>query len=78
MKYLLLLIVVGVFVFMLGFKRGRPVAPASAKPKPSVPRDMVACAQCGLHLPEDEALPGRGGHFCSAAHRSAYEARHPT
>jgi uncharacterized protein len=37
---------------------------------------MLSCAQCGLHLPRDEALPGRGGMFCSAAHRSAYEAAH--
>lgn len=36
---------------------------------------MVRCAECGTHLPESEALPGRGGHFCGAAHRAAHEAR---
>jgi uncharacterized protein len=34
---------------------------------------MVACAHCGVHLPRDEALPGRGGVFCGDAHRTAFE-----
>jgi uncharacterized protein len=36
---------------------------------------MVACAECGTHLPQGEALPGRGGHFCCAEHRARHEAR---
>jgi uncharacterized protein len=38
---------------------------------------MLACAHCGVHLPRDEALPGRGGVFCSEAHRAAFEQVHP-
>jgi uncharacterized protein len=34
---------------------------------------MIACAHCGVHLPRDEALPGRGGVFCGDAHRTAFE-----
>jgi uncharacterized protein len=31
---------------------------------------MVKCAECGLHLPLSEALPGSGDRFfCSDAHR---------
>jgi uncharacterized protein len=31
---------------------------------------MVACAQCGLHLPKSEALPGtRGDWYCCKEHR---------
>lgn len=37
---------------------------------------MIACAQCGLHVPRHEALPGRGGAFCCEAHRTEFEARH--
>ena len=37
---------------------------------------MLACAQCGVHLPRDEALPGRGGVFCGEAHRADYEQAH--
>ncbi|TDP71271.1 PP0621 family protein [Roseateles toxinivorans] len=75
MKYLILLLVIGVVALLLGFKRRTP---------PPVRRDdetkkkaltMVSCAECGLHLPVAEALPGRGGHFCSAEHRNAFEAR---
>ncbi|HTJ07907.1 MAG TPA: PP0621 family protein [Caldimonas sp.] len=38
------------------------------------PQPMIACAYCGVHLPRDEALPGRGGAFCGDAHRAAFEA----
>jgi uncharacterized protein len=37
------------------------------------PQPMIACAYCGVHLPRDEALPGRGGVFCGDAHRTAFE-----
>jgi uncharacterized protein len=83
MKYLLLILVIGLVAFMLGFKRSRPKpsAPSPAAPKapptPPAPQDMVSCAHCGLHLPRDEALPGRGGLFCSPAHRAAFEAGPP-
>jgi uncharacterized protein len=36
---------------------------------------MLRCAECGMHLPADEALPGKGGVFCGAAHRASFEAR---
>jgi uncharacterized protein len=39
---------------------------------------MVACAQCGVHLPASDALPGRGGVFCGEDHRAAFERTHPT
>jgi uncharacterized protein len=81
MKYLLLIVVVGLVFFLLGVKRSRPTvrppkAEASPKPAEALPQDMVSCAYCGLHLPQTEALPGRGGQFCSAAHRAAHEAGH--
>ncbi len=81
MKFLFLLILLAVVAFMLGFKRARPPerpgAPAKpVPPEPTQPQDIVACAQCGLHLPQVEALPGRGGLFCSAAHRARFEAEH--
>lgn len=80
MKYLLLILVLALVFFMLGVKRARPPArpdkAAPPPPQPAPPQDMVSCAQCGLHLPQSEALPGRGGQFCSAAHRAAFEAEH--
>ncbi len=76
MKYLLLLIGLGVVFFVLRSRSGRPSEPEVRKPaSPVPPQAMLRCAECGMHLPADEALPGKGGVFCSAAHRASFEAR---
>lgn len=76
MKYLLLLALLAGLFFMLGAKRNRPREPESrTPPPPPQPQTMLRCAECGMHLPADEALPGKGGVFCSAAHRTSFEAR---
>jgi uncharacterized protein len=77
MKFLLFLIAVFVLLWMLrgSWRRGR--RPPTEPTGPASPQAMLSCAQCGLHLPRDEALPGRGGVFCSAPHRAAYEQDHP-
>lgn len=83
-KFLFWIVLLAVVAFVLGFKRGRPApredrrpaSPPPPAPAPApLPEAMLACAECGTHLPASEALPGRGGHFCSAAHRGAHEAR---
>lgn len=77
MKYLLLILLLAGFFFVLGLKRSRP-RDGTAKPHsppPVPPQAMQRCSECGLHLPAGDALPGQGGVFCSAAHRSAFEAR---
>lgn len=78
MKFLLFLIAVFVLFWLLrrswrSVQRPPPSRPAA----PDAPQPMLTCAQCGLHLPRDEALPGRGGVFCGAAHREAFERAHP-
>ena len=87
MKYLLLLLVVMGLVFLSGVRKGRAGqggAPGTGPEPGARPRGqargadaamMVSCAECGTHLPESEAFPGRGGHFCSAEHRQRHEAR---
>ena len=82
MKFLLLLIAVFVLFWLLrgSWRRTRrpPPPPPSAKPaEADEPQPMLSCAHCGLHLPRDESLPGRGGVFCGAAHREAFERAHP-
>ncbi len=74
MKYLLLIVVLAGLFVVLGFRRARPPEAPKPAPPPPEPTRMLSCAHCGLHLPRDEALPGRGGVFCSAAHRAAFEA----
>lgn len=85
MKFFLILLLLGLVVFLLGMKHARPAQTKAPKPSaPGMPADsdaapqtMLSCAHCGLHLPRDEALPGKGGVFCSAAHRAAFEAQQP-
>ncbi len=79
MKLILFVVAVLALVWLLRRSLGavakrhvgdKPVAP-------DAPPTMITCAQCGVHLPPNEALPGRGGVFCSEPHRSAYERAHP-
>jgi uncharacterized protein len=74
MKYLVVLLVVGLGLWLL--LRGRGGAankPAPRKDKASAaPVQMVACAHCGVNLPRPEALTdGRGEVYCSNEHRNA-------
>lgn len=73
MKYLLVMAVVGVVLWlMFGSRRrgGKPPRPAA---RPSAePVVMLACAHCGVNLPRTEALQdGAARPFCSEAHRAA-------
>ena len=80
MKYLLWLAVLALIIFLIGMKRGRPREPEARSKPPSpkaadAPKAMLRCAECGMHLPADESLPGKGGVFCSAGHRTSFENR---
>jgi len=49
-----------------------PVTPPVATAKP-----MLRCAQCGLHLPQDDVLTdSQGLAYCSEAHRTLGPAGH--
>lgn len=77
MKYLLLLVILAVVgLAFFGRRRPRPpTPPASAPPsgKPSSqpgPQPMLACAHCGVHLPQTEArMDVAGRPYCGDAHR---------
>lgn len=75
MKFILLLaVVLGTIWLMRSLRKPKlPPRPDAAPPPPAIPEDMVSCAQCGVHLPRSESFPGRGGVFCSEAHRSLFE-----
>ena len=71
MKFLLLLVVILAVIWVA--RGGRRRAVKRDPPPPPIQEEMIACRQCGLHLPRSDALPGRGGLFCSEAHRRAFE-----
>jgi uncharacterized protein len=69
-----LLILLGIYLFRRALVR--PPAPPQGREsaRPDVPpvERMIECAQCGLHVPESEAVSGEGLSFCCEAHRQAY------
>lgn len=75
MKYLLLLLVI--FGFSWYWRHSREQAmrnkPPGRKQPPLKPQGMVACALCGTHVPESEAVTGARGVYCSTTHRTQQE-----
>lgn len=66
-KFLLFLLVVGGIWWWRrrgagGINHGRPVAPRPVE-------RMVACAHCGVYVPESQALLEDGRYFCCPEHR---------
>lgn len=75
MKYLLVCLVVFLVAWRWRSARGQDMAlrQQTRARAAAQPTDMVACSQCGLHLPQGDAIAGRRGSYCSAAHRQAAE-----
>jgi uncharacterized protein len=74
MKFLIVVLVVGVIVWLMlrGRKADRPIArgPAARSPTSQTgPQAMVQCVHCGVHLPQGDALLDHRGAFCSKAHQ---------
>ena len=62
--FLILALLAYLFIKSLGRTRTHDKPPR----KPGE-QQMVRCAHCGLHLPENEAVSADGVHFCSDAHK---------
>jgi uncharacterized protein len=77
MKYLLILLLVLVVIWAV--KRGRtPKPPRTQNPaEAATPSEMVTCAHCGIHLPQEEAVSGQKGLYCSTDHRTVANDRNP-
>lgn len=72
MKFLVLLLVLGVAYLLW---RGKRVKHRQASNKPaqlSAPQDMLACAHCGVHVPRSEAWIRDGRSYCSAKHQNEH------
>ena len=69
MKYLLLLAVIFGMVWWIKLSR-RPSNHDQPSASSHSPQNMVQCAYCGLHLPDNEAVVSRNANYCSEAHRA--------
>ncbi|MDB5965931.1 MAG: hypothetical protein JWQ72_2431 [Polaromonas sp.] len=74
MKYLLVLAIAFLVIWIWKSNRRADIASAAKPPrqqrKPElVATEIVACEVCHVHLPRSEALAGPGGVYCSEAHR---------
>lgn len=73
-KVLILLAVVGLVLLLVNKARGRASGGQAGADKAGkgAPLKMVACAHCGVHLPQSDALVDAGGrHYCGEPHRVA-------
>jgi len=81
MKFVLFILAVLVLLWLLrGLARRTPPSPPPGTAAPTDAKEaepMLVCAHCGVHIPKNEALPGRGGVFCGDSHRKAFEQSHP-
>ena len=76
MKAWLLLLVIFVVAWIWRSSRSHASTrtPSTTKTKPAATSiDMVACLHCGVHVASGEAVMGKHGAYCCAAHRAAAE-----
>lgn len=80
MKFALILaLLVLVLWFWRGQRRGRNRPRSGSAKSSAIPQnegsvaatEIVACSRCQLHLPRQDALLGKLGLYCSAAHKQA-------
>jgi uncharacterized protein len=70
MKYLLMLVLFGI-LWWVWRQRVAPSPPSSPR-RPERPAEkMVACAHCGLLLPESDSVADGEQRYCGEAHRQA-------
>lgn len=75
MKFLLVLLVLLVAFWIWRNNRlGDGQADRTPPPQPR-PTRMVACLQCGTHVPASESVAGRDGPYCCHEHRRQRQER---
>jgi uncharacterized protein len=65
-------VIVALYWLLRSFLK-RPAA--NDESSPSQVKDMVRCAQCGVHLPKEESVTAGSRFFCCEDHRRAFENR---
>jgi len=70
----LIIILFGLWLVLKIIKRALVSRENHPSRKPSI-TSMVACAYCGVHLPESDAIQKDGKHYCCAEHLKAQKNR---
>lgn len=65
-RFVAIIVVIGLLVHFVKRWRARRISSLRQRPLPG--GKMARCAQCGVHLPEGEAIVYRGLTYCSHAH----------
>lgn len=55
------------------WRRGQQTHRVPPHREPRVPLPMVPCARCGVHVPRNQAVHGKHGDYCCAAHQREAE-----
>jgi uncharacterized protein len=72
MKYIVLLLIVGVVLWLMFGRGRRERVQRDERRASSGPQAMLACAHCGVHLPAGDAqFDAEQRAYCSEAHRIA-------
>ena len=75
MKFLLVLLVLLIAFWIWRNNRQTPDRENTPTARPARgPVAMIACTQCGTHVPEAETVQGPQGQYCCAEHRRQHEA----
>lgn len=68
-RLIILALVIWLIYRMVRHMLAKPRAEQPSRPQ--VGTDMVRCAHCGIHIPDNEALYRDGQPYCSEEHREA-------
>ncbi|WP_301103214.1 PP0621 family protein [Propionivibrio sp.] len=69
MKYLLLIALCFVVLWLLRKAQTPPRTGGQAPPTARAPEQMVKCAHCGVNQPVSESVLAHGRYYCCNAHR---------
>ena len=74
-RNLVIIVLLGLLVWLINRIFLKPKRRKS-KPAPMIEKNMVQCEQCGVFLPEQQAVVQHGHRFCSRKHVEDWEETH--
>lgn len=69
----LVIVIGGLIIYIFLKKYFRNLQGPTQPVKPPIAENMVRCAQCGVNVPQTEAIFSRGEYFCGDEHRRLHQ-----